>query len=181
MPDLFAELAGEPRSLTEELFGRSNHLTIFVSSKMAGGVYVAERSGCADTVDGTGVARAWYWERDANAGPYCSEDVCLGHAATADGLILIVGDEITPITMREYEVAQARGIAIFVFVDQRQVQTADTQTFIRSVRHDSVTKNFGNLSELQTHVLNALSEFISRSWRRTTHATWERSRPGRAA
>ena len=90
MADLFTELIAEPRSLTDELFARPGHLKIFVSSKMAGGVYIVERSGCARVVDGTGIARAWYWERDAKSGPYCSEKVCLGHAATADGLILIL-------------------------------------------------------------------------------------------
>jgi hypothetical protein len=177
MSDLFAQLVAEPRSLTEELFGRSEHLTIFVSSKMRGGVYVAERRGCAHVVDGTGVARAWYWERDAKAGPYCSENVCLAKAATADGLILILGDELTSITRQEFEVAHSRGVATFVFIDERQKQDACAQAFIESVhaRH-CVTKNFANAAELETHVSEAVRTFQVQSWRRATHATWKRGR-----
>ena len=58
MAKLFSQLAYEPRSLTEELFARPEHLTLFVSSKMAGGVYVVERERCAYAVEGTGIARA---------------------------------------------------------------------------------------------------------------------------
>ena len=71
MSDLLSELVTEPRSLTEELFGRPEHVTVFISSKMRSGTYVVERARCAETVDRTGLVRAWYWERDANAGPYC--------------------------------------------------------------------------------------------------------------
>ena len=139
---------------------------------MAGGVYVAERELCAHAVEGTGIARAWYWERDANAGPYCSEAVCLGHAATADGLILILGDELTPITRREYEVARARDVPTFVFIDQRATLDGEARAFVAAERAHSVTKNFRNVSELQTHVANALTHFAIQSWRRTTYANW---------
>jgi len=178
MPDLFAQIAAEPRSLTEELFARAGHLKVFVSSKMAGGVYVVERASCAEAVDGTGIARAWYWERDAYAGPYCTEAICLGQAATADGLILILGDELTPITRREYEIARAKGVATFVFVDQRLAQDGDAQAFVASVRRDSVTKNFANVSELQSHVVDALRTFAVQSWRRTTYGTWQQQSGG---
>ncbi len=175
MANAFVELAAQPRSLTEELFARPDYLKIFVSSKMAGGVYVVERSGCAAAVEGTGIARAWYWERDANAGPYCSERICLGHAATADGLILILGQELTRITRQEFEVARARGVATFVLLDQRETPNADASEFVASVRAHSVTKSFGNLSELETHVIDALRQFAVQSWRRATHRAWERS------
>lgn len=177
MANSFDQLAAQPRSLSEELFGRSAHLKIFVSSKMAGGVYVTERSSCAETVDQIGFARAWYWERDSNAGPYCSEKVCLGHAAMSDGLILILGDELTEITRKEYEVARARRIPTFVFIDQRFTRDVGTETFITSVRRRrSVTKDFGNIAELQSHVQDALVQFVSQSWRRTSHEIWRKSR-----
>jgi len=172
MAKLFSQLASEPRSLTEELFARPAHLTLFVSSKMAGGVYVVERERCAYAVEGTGIARAWYWERDANAGPYCSEIVCLGHAATADGLILILGDELTPITRQEYEVARARDVPTFIFTDERTTQQDAVRAFVSAERAHSVTKNFRNVSELQTHVVDALKYFAVQSWRRTAYATW---------
>jgi hypothetical protein len=173
---VLAELAAEPRSLSEELYGRPTHLTIFISSKMAGGVYVIERRRCAETVDGTGMARAWYWERDANAGPYCSNEICLQRAAHADGLILILGKELTNITRQEYEVALRRHVPTFVFIDERQAQNAQARAFVATAREHSVTKNFANEDELRTHVLSALREFVSRSWRTNTHETWARRR-----
>jgi hypothetical protein len=179
MAKLFSQLAYEPRSLTEELFARPEHLTLFVSSKMAGGVYVVERERCAYAVEGTGIARAWYWERDANAGPYCSESICLGRAAAADGLIVILGDELTPITRQEYEVARARDVPTFIFIDERATQDAGARAFVWAERGHSVTKNFRNVSELQTHVVDALKHFAVQSWRRTTYATWRRRRRGR--
>lgn len=179
MADLLLELAAQDRSLSEELYGRPGHLKIFVSSKMAGSVYVVERRSCADAVDGTGMARAWYWERDASAGPYCSEGICLHHAATADGLILILGDELTPITRREYEVARAREVPTFVFVDQRQTRSPDATRFLNDVRTDSVTKNFENVAELQTHAVDALRSFMVYGWRHTSYSRWERGRKGR--
>ena len=178
MSDLFDRLVSEPRSLNEELWGRGNVFKVFVSSKMSGGVYVAERKSCADTVDGTRLARAWYWERDANAGPYCSEEVCLQNAARSDGLILILGDELTRMTRLEYEVARRRHLATFVFVDKRQTQDEDAREFIRAIRDRGypVTKNFQNESELETHVIDALMEFFSKAGRSHTYRSWESSR-----
>jgi hypothetical protein len=178
MTDPLAALGAEPRSLTEELFARPGELKIFVSSKMSGGVYLGERKSCVGAVEGTGMAKAWFWERDANAGPFCSESVCLGHAATADGLILILGDELTPITRREFEVATERGIATFVFIDERETQNADALAFVRALQKRVVTKNFHNIAELETHVVAALHHFAVQSWRRTTHSTWQAARTG---
>ena len=180
MTDPLAALGAEPRSLTEELFARPEHLKIFVSSKMSGGVFVRERKRCVGAVEGTGMAKAWYWERDANAGPFCSESVCLNHAATADGLILILGDELTPITRREFEVATERRIATFVFIDERETLDADASVFVSDLQKHVITKKFENLAELETHVAAALRHFVVQSWRRTTHSTWRASRGGRS-
>ncbi len=172
MLDAVEGLAMQPRSLTEELHGRPEKLKIFVSSKMAGGVYVLERKHCAKSIDGSGFARAWFWERDAQAGPYSSEQVCLQQAATSDGLILILGDDLTPITGKEFDVAHRRKIPTFVFADERQPRNAETEAFFRSVQGHSVTKNFENVAELETHVTGALLQFAARSWRRTSHQAW---------
>jgi hypothetical protein len=181
MADLLSRLAGEPRSLTEELSGRPQHLKLFVSSKMSGGTYTVERQGCASAVDGTGIARAWYWERDTSAGPYCAEGVCLGQAASADGLILILGDELTQMTRREYEVAREREIPTFVFIDERLALNVEAEEFVRAERAGpAVTKNFTNLSELKTHVVDAIHTFGVQSWRRASHSKWSAGR-GRSA
>jgi len=179
--DLLSELLAEPVSLTEVLHGRPPYLRIFVSSKMRNGVYVAERRLCARAIDKTGLFRSWIWENDANAGPYCSEAVCLRHAATVDGLILIVGDELTEITRKEYAAAHGRGAPTFVFVDQRETQNEQVRAFIQSVRDSpAVTKSFANLAELEAAVLAAIGEMNSLSWRSQAHAAHQRRR-GEAA
>jgi len=178
MSDLFDRLVAEPRSLNEELWGRGRLFRVFISSKMAGGAYITERKGCAETVDATGLARAWYWERDAAAGPYCSEEVCLQNAARSDGLILILGDELTRMTRLEYEVARSRHVATFVFIDKRHTQDSEAHAFIAAIREQGgpVTKNFINESELATHVIDGLAEFFSKAARSHNYRSWERSR-----
>jgi hypothetical protein len=154
---------------------------MFVSSKMRNGVYVFERRLCAQAIDKTGLFRSWTWETDANAGPYCSEAVCLRHAATVDGLILILGDELTGITQKEYAAAHGRGAPTFVFVDQRETPNEEVKAFIQSVRDSpAVTKSFANLAELEASVLAAIGEMTSLSWRRQAHAAHQR-RQGEAA
>jgi hypothetical protein len=179
--DLLAQLIAEPRSLTEELRGRPAHLRIFVSSKMRGGTYVEERLLCAEVIDRTGLFQSWTWERNTKAGPYCALDICLGHAATVDGLILIVGDELTDTTRQEYEVARARGVRTFVLIDQRETQTEETREFIAQVRAEAVTQSFENLAELEAHVIGAIREMNSLNWRRQAFADWQRRQQGEAA
>jgi hypothetical protein len=148
---------------------------------MRDAVYAEERRLCAEVIDKTGLFASWTWERNANAGPYCSLDICLGNASTVDGLILILGDELTDVTRQEYEVARGRHIPRFVLIDQRKAQNEAAEAFIQTVRAEpGVTKSFENLVELETYVLEAIREMNSRNWRSHAHAVWER-RHGAAA
>lgn len=177
MDDALEGWLAAPRSLAEELFSRPDNLKIFISSKMRGEVLAVERAAAAEAVERIpDLARAWYWERDADAGPYCAEAVCLGQAATADGLVVILGDELTPITRKEYEIAYARGVPTYLLIDQRVTQSDEAQRFVKAQQQgsDTITKGFANASELQTHVLEALMRYAVSAVRRLNFATGQR-------
>jgi len=159
----------QPRSLADELFSRPDTLKIFISSKMRGEVLAVERVAAAEAVERIpDFASAWYWERDADAGPYCAEGICLGQAATADGLVLILAEELTPITRKEYELAYERGVPTYLLIDQRVMQDDAAQLFVedRQRNADTTTKGFANVSELQTHILEALMRYAVGAVRR---------------
>lgn len=157
------------RSLGEEIYGRPPTLKMFISSKMRGGVLTVERVRAAAAVETLPkLAHAWYWERDAHAGPYCSEEICLGHAATADGLILILADDLTPITRREFEIAYDQGVPVYLFLDQRAIPDADAQEFISEQQQNArrvTTKGFNTVGELETHIQDALQHYAVRAVR----------------
>src|SRR5581483_1321095 len=176
MDDAVEAWLASPRSLAEELFSRPDVQKIFISSKMRGEVLAVERVAAAEAVEEIpGFARAWYWERDADAGPYCSEAVCLGHAATADGLVLILGDELTPITRKEYELAYGRGVPTYLLIDQRVVQNEEAKRFVDEQRTSAETiyRGFANVSELQTHILEALMRYAVGAVRRVNFEAGE--------
>jgi hypothetical protein len=168
------------RTLTEELFARPSHLKVFVSSQMRGSAFVAERVAVAEAIDATAFARAWYWERDAFAGPYCSEEVCVATAATADGLVLLLGEELTEITRAEFEVARRRFVPVYIFVDERKEQNAEVESFIADVRSSgetkAITKRFANISELKGHVTDALRHHAVQAVRRANFAAAQTNR-----
>jgi hypothetical protein len=174
VPDVLAEIIAEPRSLFEEVNGRPDDVLIFISSRMRG--YEVVREQCAKTIEGTGIMRAWYWERDARAGPRSAPHVCLQRAGTSDGLILIVGRELSDITRQEYEAATGRHIPTFVFVDQSKKQTKVTKDFIAAAQGKVTTGVFANENELRSNVLNAVRECNSRMWRTAAHGYWEHKR-----
>src|SRR5438876_10064041 len=94
-----------PLDPLDELALRGPATRIFISSKMAGGAFKNERPAAARAIESLPEFRAWYWERDARAGPYSSRDLCTKTARTSDGLVLILGDELTPITRDEFVAA----------------------------------------------------------------------------
>jgi hypothetical protein len=80
-------------------------------------------------------------------------------------------------TRREYEVARDREIPTFVFIDERLALDEEAAEFVRVERaKPTVTKNFANLSELQTHVVDAIHTFGVQSWRRASHSKWSAGR-----
>ncbi|HVE95046.1 MAG TPA: hypothetical protein VNB24_09010 [Acidimicrobiales bacterium] len=142
--------------LAEVLFGRPSKLKIFVSSQMRGGALNAERVAAAEAIESTTFHEAWYWERDANAGPYCAEHVCVGHAGTSDGLVLLLADELTPITRKEFEAAEAAGAPCFVLIRDGAQPSQEALDFVREQQGHAITTRFGNDSELRTRVVGAL-------------------------
>jgi tetratricopeptide (TPR) repeat protein len=146
-------------SARELIFGRPDRLKVFVSSKMAGGALNAERRASRDVIDGFPTMRAWLWERDAVAGTFYSEEECVGNAATSDALVLILEDELTPVTRKEYRAAKHAGSHRIILLRTGIERSAELRRFIeRERRHDAVTASYANTSELATRLFQALRE-----------------------
>ena len=156
----------------------ADHWKVFVSSKMAGGALRDERAAALDAIDTFPLARAWAWERDANAGPYCSERECVAQAGTADGLVLVVDDELTPITRMEFEAARKGGAPVFLMLKQGAHRTPDLQRFIEDVRSFAITVNFASTGELKTQITQALRTWAIRSGRSAMLRIGAASAPG---
>lgn len=165
--------------MLEQLFGRPPHLKVFVSSQMQGDVLARERRAAIAAITGLGFAVAWAWERDAHAGPYCAEGVCVGHASTSDGLVLILGAELTRVTELEYKAAKTQGAACYILCKDGVKRDARTETFIRRERDHAITLSFRNTNELRSHIINALYTNAVQAVRRD--ADRRRARPGRSA
>lgn len=139
---------------------------IFVSSKMNGGALKAERRAAVEAIEGISHWHAWAWESSAAAGPYCSEHECVAQAGTSDGLVLIVEDEITPITCSELKAAQAAGVPIFVMLKTGVARDGELERLVRRIRGEgNTTENFSSPGELKTRVARALRILALRWWR----------------
>ena len=144
----------------------AEHGKIFVSSKMNGGALKAERRAAVEAIEEFPLTRPWAWEHHAVAGPYCSERECVAQAGTSEGLVLIVEDEITPITRSELKAAQAAGVPIFVMLKTGVARDVELERFIKRVRERAnTTVNFSSPGELKTRVAKALRTLAMRSWR----------------
>ena len=142
------------------------HWKIFVSSKMTDEALAAERLATIEAVEEFPLTRPWAWELSADAGPYCSERECVAQAGTSDGLVLIVEDEITPITRRELQAAREAGAPIFLMLKVGVAQGAELRRFIKRVRDQAhTTANFSSAGELKTRVARALRTWAIRSGR----------------
>jgi hypothetical protein len=154
---------GDPQT---ELQMRPPWWKVFVSSKMRDGSLGAERGAAIKAVERLPFARAWAWERDATAGPYCSKEECVRQAGSSEALILILADEITSITRAEHKAAHDAGAAIFILLKAGAKRNESLKSFIkRARRRAAVTKNFANLGELRTHVEDGLREWTLRAGR----------------
>jgi hypothetical protein len=148
------------REVDSILFARPEKLKVFVSSQMRGSLLIAERQTAAKAINKTGFALAWLWENNACTGPYSAEAVCLGHARTSDGLVLILADQLTPITQKEYEAAHLAGVPCYIFLKQGARRDRKAERFVREGRAKStITANFKGLSELETQVTGAIFRY----------------------
>src|SRR5881397_2663089 len=94
---------GGEDTFSPELYGRMPGVArVFVSSQMRRKPLAAERDAAARAIKSLR-HRPWLWERDARAGPYSSERICIGVAANSDALVLILARHLTPTTRKEYE------------------------------------------------------------------------------
>jgi hypothetical protein len=150
----------------EVLYGRPARLKVFISSEMRSHRLDAERVAAAEAAEETGWHFAWYWERDANAGPYSSAALCLHQARTSDRLVLILGSELTPITRQEYEEARGAGVACFVLVQSGVTRSAEAQAFLDAENSRIVYKAFGSSDELRTALVDALLQHAAMDARR---------------
>jgi tetratricopeptide (TPR) repeat protein len=166
----------DPRNI---LFERDHSFIVFISSKMAGGALAAERKAGIDAVENFRPARAWAWERDAPAGSYYSEEECIRRAGTSDALVLIVEDELTPITEAEFDAART-GTATVIVLARRGVERSQRLTrFIKNVREwGAITKEFGDLDELKSEIDLALWEWFVRGGRTLALQTREQRKGG---
>jgi hypothetical protein len=150
------------RSISDEvLHGRPpDYLKVFISSKMHGGALKPERSAAIGTVDSLPGYRAWAWEKSALPGPYSAVRVCEREAGTSDEIILIVDDELTRVTQREYRAARRGGAARFVFIKDRSPRPSEVERFVARERNrKTVTGTFRNVPELRSLIRNSLRAY----------------------
>jgi tetratricopeptide (TPR) repeat protein len=155
----------KPLDPLDELGLRPDYNRIFVSSKMFGGAFREERLAAARAVESLPEFRAWYWERDARAGPSSSRDLCVRTARTSDGLILLLGDELTDITRNEFTAAHEAGVPCFIFLDERMTRNAAADAFVKAEWAWAVTQLFASADELEKRVRLALIGFARNNWR----------------
>jgi hypothetical protein len=154
------------RSISDEIiYGRGPALRVFVSSKMRDHSLDAERMAAVRAIDSYPPHRAWAWERDSAAGSYSASKLCIKIAGASDGLVLILGDDLTPITKREYFAAKRGAVPRYLLLKDGATRTPSTDAFVQRERKHVVTKKFRNSRELRSHVRNSLGQrlvFLSR-------------------
>ncbi|MGN6258715.1 MAG: tetratricopeptide repeat protein [Solirubrobacterales bacterium] len=149
----------------ESFYGRPRAFIVFISSKMAGGTLTAEREAAIAAVEEFRPARAWAWEKDAPAGSFYSEEECVERARTSDALVLIVEDELTPVTRKEFEAAEKGAATVIVLARRGIKRTPELTRFISHMRGRTITKEFSDLDELKAEVDLALWEWFVRGGR----------------
>ena len=156
-----------PTDVRNLIYERSQeYWKIFVSSKMHGGALKKERAAAVQAINAFVLGRAWAWENDANAGPYCSERECVAQAGTSDGLVLILEDELTDITRAEFAAARKAGAPVFLMLKTGAMRDAALDRFIKRARdNDVITASFSSLTELRTRIAGALRTWALRSGR----------------
>jgi tetratricopeptide (TPR) repeat protein len=168
----------DPAAPENAIYARpADHWKVFVSSKMAGGALKAERAAAVNAIDAFPLTRAWVWERDAVAGPYCSEPECVRQAGTADLFVLILSDELTPVTRLEFEAARAASVPAFVFLQADVERDDDTDAFVALVRKNGITQAFSSPGELATQITRAIRTWALREGRSAVLRALDRTTP----
>jgi tetratricopeptide (TPR) repeat protein len=168
----------DPSDPRNELYSRPRHFKVFISSKMADGALRAERAAAIDAVEAFPLARPWAWEKDAPAGSYYSEEECIRQAGTSDAIVLILEDELTPTTRKEYAAAHAAGTTAIILLRSGVDRDPGLEKFIRRARREAITKSFSSLSELRSAITDSLWTWTVRAGR--TALVRNREERGRA-
>jgi len=157
------------RALSDEIiYARPERLRVFVSSQIREGILAAERQAAVEAIESHPDYRAWVWERDSAAGPYSSAKVCVKQAQTSDALVLLLADDLTPVTAKEYRAAGRAGVPRFVFLKDVAARTEAAEKFVTlEQRRRIVTENFGNVAEMKTQILNAIRTYTRMAHRRS--------------
>jgi hypothetical protein len=150
------------RELSQEvLYGRdAEALRVFVSSRM-NGTLDDERAAAVAAIGKFPTHRSWAWEKDAPAGALHSENECIGFAGSSDELVLLLATDLTPITEAEYRAAKQNGAQRYIFIREGDGEERDenVKNFIAQERDDrTVTRNFQNVDELQTHLVSSIKQ-----------------------
>jgi tetratricopeptide (TPR) repeat protein len=141
---------------TEMAYGRPSTLKVFISSVMRDGSLTAERQEAASVVDAHPDTEPWLWERNADAGPYSSLEVCKGHASTSDILLLIVASDISDVTEAEWHAAQRGGATCAMLMKAGVTRSPRLRAFIGVERSNGIDVTFDGLSALRQAVEDAL-------------------------
>jgi hypothetical protein len=152
----------DPRNI---LYSRPHEFIVFISSKMAGGALAKERRVAIETVNAFRPALAWAWETSAPAGSYYSEEECVLRAGTSDALILILDDELTPVTAKEFEAARQGPANLIILTRRGATRDQALQDLIDAARREAITKDFSDLAELESEIDAALWEWFVRGGR----------------
>ena len=143
-----------------------DHGKVFVSSKMKDNALKAERRAAIEAIREFPLADPWAWEESAAAGPYYSERECVAQAGTSDALVLILAEDITPITRSELNAALAAGVPIFVMLKTGVTRDVDLERLVKRIRGEGhTTVNFSSPGELKTRITKALHTGAVRWWR----------------
>lgn len=110
------------------------------------------------------MAGTWHWERDG----YVTEEgyltVCMHHVHSSDGLVLILGKDLSPNVMAEYAAARAASRPCYVMVKDGCHQDDNLQRFLIQEQRHVTIRRFKNLSELKSHVIDTISSDMAQSW-----------------
>jgi tetratricopeptide (TPR) repeat protein len=164
----------DPADPRNELYSRPSYFKAFISSKMAGGVLKAERAAAVEAVTAFPLARPWAWELNAPAGSYCSEEECVRQAGTSDAIVLILEDELTPITRAEYAAAHSGGATAIILLKTGVDRDPVVEKFVKRARREAITKGFSSLSELRSAITDSLWTWTVRAGRTVLLETRER-------
>ncbi|MGI8406239.1 MAG: hypothetical protein ACR2OE_16020 [Thermomicrobiales bacterium] len=139
-------------------------LQLFVSSRIKHGLK-RERLAVISALEDTSMARAWHWERDGYTADEGYLSLCSRHVHSSDGLVLILGKDLSPNVMAEYIVARTALRPCYAMVKDGCRQDDQLQRFLEKEQQYLIIRRFKNLSELKSHVIDTISSDIAHSWR----------------